>query len=135
MKVIIVGSRSLHDYKLIEKAVAFSGWRGKITEVVSGCAPGIDSLAIFWATNNGIKVKKMPAEWDKLDGIPPAQIRTNSVGKQYNIKAGFERNERMAQYVGKRGGLIAVWDSESRGTEHMIDTAEKAGIKVSVYEV
>lgn len=40
MKVIIAGSRTIEDGSLIEQAVQESGFA--ITEVVSGCAPGVD---------------------------------------------------------------------------------------------
>lgn len=135
MKVIIAGSRSLHDFKLIEKAVAFSGWGDKIKEVVSGCAPGIDSLAIAWATSKKLRVKRMPAEWDKIDGLPPSQIRVNKAGKKYNVRAGYDRNQAMADYVGPKGALIAIWDGESHGTTDMIERAQKVGMKVCVYEI
>jgi len=135
MKVIIAGSRSLRDPKLIQKAVDYSGFGGKITEVVSGCASGIDTLAIVWANNRGIKVKRMPAAWDKIDGLSPAQIGINRAGKKYNKRAGYDRNQEMADYAGQRGALIAIWDGESGGTVDMIDRAQKKGMKVSVYEV
>ena len=135
-RVIIAGSRSLKDLDLIQKAVDFAGLRGKITEVVSGCAPGIDTLAITWATQNGLKdkIKRMPADWKKIDGLPPAQIGINKYGK-YNKKAGYDRNQAMADYVGPKGALIAIYDGSSAGTADMIERAQKIGMKVSVYEV
>lgn len=137
MKVIIAGSRSLKDPRLIQKAVDYSGFGGTITEVVSGCAQGIDTLAIGWAIKNGLKdhIKKMPADWDKIDGIPPSQVRTNRYGKKYNSRAGYDRNQAMADYVGKDGALIAIWDGQSGGTVDMIERAQKIGMQVSVYEI
>ncbi len=44
MKVIIAGSRSINDYRLVERAVADSGF--DVTEIVSGCSKGVDTLAI-----------------------------------------------------------------------------------------
>jgi hypothetical protein len=133
MKVIIAGSRSLKNFDLIQKAVDFSGFRDIITEVVSGCASGIDSLAITWANHNKIPVKKMPADWDNLKGVPAHQIKTNSAGKKYNVKAGYDRNTAMAKYA---DALIAILaPGGSPGTENMIETAQNLGLKVSVYEV
>lgn len=37
----------------------------------------------------------------------------------------------MAKYV---DALIAFWDGESKGTNHMIELATKYGLKVKVYE-
>ena len=31
--------------------------------------------------------------------------------------------------------LLAIWDGESRGTKHMIDTAREKGLEVYVYMV
>lgn len=42
MKVIIAGSRTLHSYDLVVRAVKDSGLQ--ITEVVSGGARGVDRL-------------------------------------------------------------------------------------------
>lgn len=137
MKVIIAGSRSLKDPKLIQKAVDFSGFHDIISEVVSGCAPGIDTLAIWWAMRNGFrdKIKKMPAKWNDIAGLPAHQIGYTRDGKPYNKHAGYDRNQAMADYVGPTGGLIAIWDGKSGGTTDMIERAEKKGMKVSVYEV
>jgi hypothetical protein len=35
-----------------------------ISEVVSGGAPGVDTLAEQWAEKNGIQVTRIPAEWN-----------------------------------------------------------------------
>ena len=113
MRCIIAGSRSLKDPKLIQKAVDFSGFRDTIEEVVSGCAQGIDTLAIGWAIHNKLPVKRMPADWNKIDGLSAHQIGVTRGGKKYNKKAGYDRNEDMAKYA---DALIAIWDGESGGT-------------------
>lgn len=132
MQVIIAGSRSLKEQALIQRAVNYSNF--EITEVVSGCASGIDTLAIRWADRKKIPVRRMPAAWNDLTGIPETQIRSGKFGK-YNTKAGYDRNTAMAKYVGEAGGLIAIWDGVSKGTLHMIEEAKKFGLKVCVYEV
>lgn len=103
----------------------------KIKLVISGCATGIDSLAIKWAENNKIQVKKMPADWQNLD-VKGVVIRTNDRGEKYNAAAGFQRNKKMAE-IGDT--LLCIWDGKSRGSQNMIDEAEKTGLKVYVYEV
>ena len=60
MRVIIAGSRSFTDYDLVDAATRKCGF--VISEVVSGCARGIDNLGLVWALNNNIPVKKFPAE-------------------------------------------------------------------------
>jgi len=58
----------------------------------------------------------MSADWDK-----------------YGKSAGYKRNEEMAIYSKEDNGvLIAFWDEVSKGTKHMIDLANKHGLKVFV---
>lgn len=99
MKVIIAGTRSVKDYGLVVQAVQRSGY--DITEVVSGCATGVDWLGEQWARANGIPVKEMPADW-------------NTYGKS----AGPQRNRAMAEYA---DAAVIIWDGESRGTRNMIE--------------
>lgn len=108
MKVIIAGSRTINDYSLVEKAVKNSGFH--ITEIVSGCARGVDTLAIRYAEFNEIPIKRMPANWD-----------------MYKKSAGYRRNAEMATYA---DALIAIWDRHSSGTVHMINVAKERGLKV-----
>jgi hypothetical protein len=65
MKVIIAGDRKFTDRKVVEKAIKASKF--EITEVVSGCAPGVDTVGKEWAKDNKIPVKKFPADWDNID--------------------------------------------------------------------
>lgn len=113
MKTIIAGGRDITNYSLVEHAVCQSGF--DISEVVSGCARGADTLGEKYAIKNDIVLKKFPANW-------------NGLGK----KAGHVRNCQMGDYA---DALIALWDGESKGTKHMIDYATKKGLKVFVYMV
>jgi hypothetical protein len=110
MKTIIAGSREIANYELVKWAVEKSGLT--ITEVVSGCARGVDLLGERWADENGIPVKHFPANW-------AAAPR----------RAGHIRNQQMADYA---DALIAVWDGVSAGTDSMIQKATKRGLKVFV---
>jgi len=112
MKVIIAGSRTITDIELVEKAIEDSPF--DITEVVTGCARGVDTLGIKFAWEHMIPKKEFPADWDK-----------------YGKAAGFIRNKQMAEYA---DALIAVWDGKSKGTAHMIDIAKKEGLEVFIYE-
>ena len=113
MKVIIAGGRNITDYAYVEAAVKESGFN--ITEVVSCCARGADTLGEKYANNNGITIKKFPADWDT-----------------HGKRAGCIRNCQMGDYA---DALIAIWDGESRGTKHMIDYATNKGLEVFVYRV
>lgn len=83
-----------------------------ITEVVSGCAPGADTLGEEWAKENGKSVKRFPADW-----------------KRYKNAAGPIRNKQMADYA---DALVAFLHPDSRGTKDMIKQATKAGLRVHV---
>lgn len=117
-KVIIAGSRGYSDYdmmkNLVDHYIAASG-KDEI-EIVSGGARGADKLGEQYAAKRGYPMIQFLAEWDTLGNI-----------------AGYVRNESMAKYASKHGGmLIAFWDGQSRGTKHMIDLARMYRIKVIV---
>src|SRR5579871_1254241 len=108
MKTIIAGSRVISHNPILEEAVKESGF--KITEVVSGCAAGVDWMGELWAIGNKVPIKRFRANW-----------------KQEGRAAGPIRNRKMAEYADQ---LIAIWDGRSRGTKNMIDEAEKRGLRV-----
>ena len=128
MKVIIAGSRNISSLGLVKQAIEESGWIDEITEVVSGCASGVDTLGENWAELNEIPIKKFPADW-KNTKVKGAVIRTNQYGK-YNAAAGSLRNEEMAKYA---DALIAIWDGKSRGTGDMILRVHSHKLKVFVF--
>jgi ribA/ribD-fused uncharacterized protein len=122
--VVIAGSRSINQLRLVRwamnRARVEHGLR--VSEVVSGTAPGVDRLGEAWAAEEGIPVNPMPAAWDDLTA-PGARIKVRD-GREYNANAGFDRNRRMAVYAGEHGGwLVAVWDGVSPGTRDMVDRA------------
>jgi hypothetical protein len=108
MKVIIAGSRSIEDKEVVLQAIADSKFT--ITEVISGGAKGVD---------------RMGEEWAEEQGIPFRVIRTG--WKRGGRGGGFVNNEDMADQA---EALIAVYDGESKGTKHMIDTMRKRGKKI-----
>lgn len=113
MRVIIAGSRGITEYGIVALAVALSGF--EVTEVVSGCARGVDLLGERWAALNGVPVAMFPADWNQL-------------GKS----AGHIRNLAMANYA---DALVAVWDGHSAGTKSMIKIAERDSRLVYVHRV
>jgi hypothetical protein len=133
MKVIVAGSRHITDYQLVSQVISntLAKYNIQITEIVSGCAAGPDTLGEQWALENGVKVEPFEALWDDLT-VPNALIRTNKWGKEYNAKAGYQRNERMAEYGDV---LIAIWDGKSNGTKDMIKRAKEHGLFVLEYVI
>ncbi len=112
MKTIIAGGRGIISYELVRHAINASGFT--ITEVVSGCASGVDSLGEKWASRHDVPIRKFPADW-------------NTHGKE----AGPIRNQQMADYA---EALIAIPGPESRGTWDMVRRAKARGLRVYVYE-
>ncbi len=128
MKVIISGSRTVtDDVDYVDMSVAESGF--DVTEVVSGCAKGADTLAIKWAEKYNIPIQPFEANWSDLSN-PDALIKVNGWGQKYDAKAGLRRNELMAVYG---EALIAIWDGKSKGTKHMIKMAKKRELPIFIY--
>jgi len=96
-----------------------------VTEVVSGMAKGVDSLAVDWAKEVGIPVKPFPANWQNFS--EPCVIKTRRDGNKYNALAGFNRNLQMALYA---EALIAIWTGSSHGTGNMVKIAREYGLRV-----
>lgn len=116
-RVIIAGSRSFNNDQLMWAMMDKFLSEKKLTHeivILSGCARGADSLGEYYATSRHYKIERYPAKWDKL-----------------GRSAGFMRNLEMA---GNADALVAFWDGESRGTEHMINIAHEKGLHVRVVQ-
>ena len=120
MKVIIAGSRTIHDYNQLILAIKNSDF--VITEVVSGTASGVDTLGEIWAYINKIPCTQFHAEW---------MIEVNGK-KVRDMQAGHKRNRKMGDYA---DALIAIWDGYSRGTLGMIDYMTRLNKQIYVLEV
>ena len=117
MKTIIAGSRwivSPAAHRFLGATIRSLPW--VVTEVVSGGARGTDTMGEQWARAHGIPVKRFAAQW--LPDGPKGGIDRG---------AGLKRNEEMAIYA---DALLAIWDGNSKGTKHMIRTAEKYGMRI-----
>ena len=127
MKTIIAGPRDFEDYDVVCEAIKASGF--DVSEVVSGCAKGVDSLGERWAKANDKPIQPFEAEWNNLKQ-PGAKVADNTWGKKYNKNAGFYRNGLMAKYA---EALIAI-DTGSGGTGDMIKKAKAEGLQVFTYD-
>jgi len=113
MKVGIVGSREFKNYELFSDIM--KQYLSDISWVVSGGAPGADSLAEKWANENKKMLTIYPADWFNL-------------GK----KAGYIRNTGI---VKNSDMIIAFWDGKSKGTKHTIGLAQKMGKECKIINV
>lgn len=115
MKVLICGSRYLsspEDMWMLATAVEDSGF--EITEIISGMAEGIDSLAVRLARKWNIPTSQHPALWDK-----------------WGKGAGFIRNTEMIQET--EACIAVIWlQAKCNGTRHSIKLAHLKGIPTYV---
>ena len=114
MKIIVAGGRNFTNYTMLKERLdyLFQNINKNALIIISGMAPGADTLAVKYAEEEIIPLVRMPADW-------------NTYGKN----AGFKRNVAMAQIA---DGLVAFWDGKSRGTGHMIKIANDRGLNVRI---
>lgn len=117
-KLIIAGTRSFNDYELLRSILSTLFMKRRCwtinwnEEIVSGGAPGADTLAVRYATEADIPFKVFPTDW-----------------KKYGRSAGPRRNRQMAEYA---DAAIVFWDGKSRGTQNMIQQMRELGKPVEV---
>lgn len=123
-RIIVAGGRDLEDYELVHSTLFeyinhfLDLGSTDSVEIVSGRARGADRLGEKFADEYGYPVKCFEADWQK-----------------YGKAAGPIRNNDMAEYAsedGYYGVLIAFWDCKSRGTQNMIDIAERYRLDVKI---
>ena len=107
MKLAIIGSRSLTRIDL-EKYIP-----SEATEIVSGGAKGIDSLAKDFADRRGIRLTEFLPEY-----------------KLYGKAAPLRRNEKIAKYSDE---AIVFWDGKSKGTKYTIELFRSLNKKIEVH--
>ena len=106
MKLAIIGSRNLTDINLKEYIP------NEVTEIVSGGARGIDTLAREFAKRNEIKITEFLPDY-----------------KKYKKGAPIKRNELIAEYADE---AIAFWDGKSTGTMQTVKMFEAHGKSVKI---
>lgn len=111
MRTIIAGSRAGVCETDVFDAMTWCPWRPSV--VLSGTAAGADRCGERWAAANRVPVERFPPDWAK-----------------HGRRAGFMRNTEMAD---RAEALVAIWDGQSRGTKHMIDTARAQGLRVYLW--
>lgn len=131
IRVIVAGGRKFDQEEWAHKQISHMLSKKDLgdVEIVEGGALGADRIGRDWAKDNGVQFTTFDADWDDISK-PDAVIRTNRYGKEYNAKAGHDRNQDMADYATH---LILFWDGKSTGSLDMKRRAEKAGLVVKVF--
>jgi hypothetical protein len=116
IRIGIVGSRSFADAALLASVMEdYTRYNALPNLIVSGGARGADTLALAWATAQGIPTLVLPPD-------------TARFGK----RAFFIRNCAIVRYSTL---LIAFWDGESKGTKFTLAEAKRQGVQAMVVRV
>ncbi|PRY29829.1 uncharacterized protein DUF2493 [Spirosoma oryzae] len=114
-KVIIAGTRTFNDYKLLNDtclAMLSQKMRTHNVSILCGGAKGADLLGYQWAQENRLPVHDFPADW-----------------RRHGRSAGHLRN---AQMVEVADAAIFFWDGVSTGTAGCIELARFKGIRIKI---
>lgn len=130
IRLAIIGSRSFTNYSLLKATIYENFDISDIDLIVSGSAPGADSLGELFAKEMDIPTKLFPAKWNDLTH-PDARIKINKYGKKYDANAGFRRNK---DIVNNSDVVMAFRVNNSPGTTDSINYAKKIGKKVLVFD-
>ena len=112
MKTAIVGTRTADDYEALKSIL--ENLIPKPTEIISGGASGADKLAERYAKENSLLITILKPDW---------QTHGKSAGPIRNL-----------EIVATCERLVALWNGESRGTKHSIETARNQGKQVIVHQ-
>jgi hypothetical protein len=110
MRVLVCGGRTYQHLDRLSKELGAINDLRPISCIISGCARGADTLAMFWAKQKGIEIARFPADW-----------------KTYGLSAGSIRNQQMLD-EGKPEVVVAF--PGGRGTADMVSRARKANLEV-----
>ncbi len=117
-RIVIAGCRDYNNYNEAKKYISYylSDIRKQNNIVIlSGCATGADALGERYAKENGFKVEKHPANWEK-----------------YGKYAGPKRNKEMAKNCDY---VICFWDGKSKGTKSMITLAKEYKKPIKIIKI
>ncbi|MBQ9964929.1 MAG: DUF2493 domain-containing protein [Clostridia bacterium] len=107
MKIAVVGSRTIQTVPL-EKFLP-----PQCTEIVSGGARGVDTVAERYAKEHGIKLTVFYPNYER-----------------YGKAAPLKRNDQIAEYADM---VYAFWDGVSRGTLHTVRQCRALGKPYRVF--
>lgn len=120
MRIAVVGSRDWSDKRQVWRALeqVFEGLAGEPLHVVSGGARGADGMAAEWARvmmteRRNVQLTEHLPDW-----------------RRFGRSAGFRRNRLIVEGADL---VLAFQRGGSRGTQHSIDLAKAAGIRVVVW--
>ena len=112
MKLAVIGSKDFTDYSKLESVIdSLSG----ISAIISGGAPGTDTLARKYAHQHSIKFLEFPPDF-KRNGNEAKHIRDRLIVEHCDE-------------------VVAFWDGECEGTKYTIDYAAQMNIAVRIIKI
>jgi hypothetical protein len=103
--------------------------------IISGGAPGADTLGEGYAARHGIAVERFQAAWRDVRA-PGALLRRRRDGTPYNALAGPQRNARMLARLEDGDGVLALWNGKSPGTADLLRQAlalRRRGLGITIH--
>ena len=113
MRIAVIGSRDLHGKEEYWYAKICANIPLNCTEIVSGGAEGIDSLARRYAKEHKLLLKEFFPDYGR-----------------YGKSAAFVRNSSVVEYAHI---VLAFWDGKSRGTADTVLKCYQANKLVEIY--
>ncbi len=112
MKVAVIGSKEFTDYSQLKSVLdSIQG----ISAIISGGAPGTDTLGRKYAHQHNIKFLEFPPDY-----------------KKYGNKAKHIRDRQIVEHCDR---VIAFWDGECEGTKYTMDYAGQQNKPVTIIKV
>ena len=105
MKIAVVGSRTIWDAEVLAEMLA--PYAERVTEVISGGAAGVDTLAREWAHRHGKPLRELRPDY-----------------RRHGRRAPLIRNR---QIVAEADEVFILWDGGSKGTAHTKREAARQG--------
>ena len=112
MRLAVIGSKEFTDYSQLKSVLdSIPG----ISAIISGGAPGTDTLAREYAHQHNIKFLEFPPDF-----------------KKYRNEAKHIRDRLIVEHCEK---VIAFWDGKCEGTKYTIDYAEQQKKPIKIIKV
>jgi|SRR5579872_5526260 len=127
-RILVCGSRTWRGYKII--AAKLEKYAHEDTVIITGKAPGADSLAEWWAVCTQHDYMGFPARW-KTQGKAAGMIRNKRMLLDgLGVSAGMKVPD-----IPPDGVLVLAFHAfyeKSKGTKNMVELAQAAGLTVKL---
>lgn len=82
MTLLVCGGRDYADEEFVFRTLDEINAKHKVSRVVTGDAPGADSIARRWATERGVDYRGYPAQWSLYGRRSAGPIRNRQMLKE-----------------------------------------------------